>query len=171
MGAATSRSRIVIDAAGNGDADALAGEPGMRAQKRLQPATEIADEHVRAGRGRHALVGDHAPVGIRNRDRRQGGTDIDAENPRTLDVEIEQPRLPPAKRLPGLAFGDPALLDQLVGDERHRAPLQPGLRRQVGARDRLSRTNQPKEQVPVDVTDRLARSRRICPHRVAHASL
>ena len=49
---------------------------------------------------------------------------VDAEDAGPLDVQVQEPRPAAARRAADRAFGDPALVDQLIDDRRHGAALQ-----------------------------------------------
>jgi hypothetical protein len=54
------------------------------------------------------------------------------------------------------AVHNPVLLDQLLGDERYGAPLQSRNPSQVGARDRLTSSNEIQKHAAVDIPRDLA---------------
>jgi len=54
------------------------------------------------------------------------------------------------------ALRHPSLPDQLLSDYGNRAPLQPGMSRQIGSRDWLMSANQVQHDAPVNVACRFA---------------
>jgi len=97
-------------------------------------------------------------VEIGESDYRIGGSNVDPDNSSSLFVEMEESRPPAAQDLANSALGNPALVDQLLRDDRDRAALQPRVPSKVSARDRLVAPNQVQHDASIYVARRFARS-------------
>src|SRR5262249_12881905 len=95
-------------------------------------------------------------VEIGESDYRIGGSNVDPDNSSSLFVEMEESRPPAAQDLANSSLSHPALVDQLLGDHRDRAALQPRVPSQVSARDRLMTPYQVQHDAPVDISRRFA---------------
>ncbi len=127
------QSAVSADPAWQADANPLADDARVRATHGGDGAREPSYERLRRVRCGPRRLLDEPGVDAAETDSRDLGTQLDGEDPGSLDIEVEESRAPAARRVADRAFRDPAFIDQLIDDGRYGASLQPRSPRQIGA--------------------------------------
>jgi hypothetical protein len=127
------QSAVRADPAWQADANPLADDVRVRATHGGDRAREPSYERLRRVRCWPRRLLDEPGVDAAETNCGDLGTQLDGEDPGSLDIEVEESRAPAARRVADRAFRDPAFIDQLVDDGRYGASLQTRSPRQIGA--------------------------------------
>jgi hypothetical protein len=145
-----------IHAAGKTDAHALANDLGVRRTESGYCSGNFSDERVRILWGRPRRLSNESSVNAGESDRSRFGSQLDGENARPLDIEMEKARASPSRRRSNRTLCDPAFADQLVDDRGNRASLKARVPRKIGTRHRLMPANEIQRDPPIDLPGGLA---------------
>ena len=149
-------ARRMVVAARQRDADAFDHLAAAPARDSLDRFRDRRDRRLRLGRRRHHFLRSELTVCVRERHDGLSRPHVHADN----DAVVVQPQesWAPSARQPSCGpFAHPLLANQLLDDQRDRAPLQSRKPRQIGARNRLPRANQVEHDAAVDVPHHFAR--------------
>ena len=130
---------------------------GMRGPQARDRPSHRPDECRRIARRGERALRLEPRVHVGEAHGRRLGPEVHPDDARTLDVEVEKPRPPPARKTADGAFGDPPFCDQLVDDGRDGAALETGPPREVRPRHRLVVPQEVQRDPPVDLPRGLAR--------------
>ena len=147
--------RGAVHAAGQTDADAFHFLAAARAQQMLDARDHAVHSGFWIGGRRHRFLRAEPAVDVRQRDGDLNRPQVDADN-HAVVVQAKKRRTPSARQAAGGALNHPVVLHQLLHDEGHRAALQAGSPRQIGARDWLARADQVQNDPFIDVAHHLA---------------
>ena len=145
------------DSSRQADPHTLAHDPRVRASHGRHGAGQLAHERLgRMGRGPRRLLHESG-VDASKANRCRLRPQLHGHDARTLDIEVQRPGTPAARRRADGAFGHPALIDQLIDDRRDRAALQAGSPRQIRAGHRGMPSDEVERDATVDLAGRFAR--------------
>lgn len=104
------------------------------------------------------MLCEKTPIHVRHSYRGYGGAQIDGKNSSPI-INLQEGRPTPARKASHGATDDPALTNELLSDEGHRATLQPGGAGEVGPRNRSPAPDQIEDNAAINAASRFARGR------------
>ena len=146
-----------MDPAGHADAHTFKRLAGKAVAHGLHAVADGRHRSLGIRKDPDILMREKASVQVQNGEDGSRRTDVRHQDHQIV-IERKKGRASSARTPHQGSFHHPLLLQQLLHDVGHGAGLEPGRPRKIRSRDRLPRTHNLKNNVPVDVPCNLTRS-------------